>query len=55
MIAEIREKKRGAARVSGEFWNVSVGKSNLLSFMGVVGSTAPILHHNCIYALRLPQ
>jgi len=52
MISEIREKKKGAARVTGEFWNVSVGKRNLLSFFGVLPQSNAVLHHNCVYALR---
>ena len=52
VISEIREKKKGAPKVSGEFWNVSVGKRNILTFFGDFSATAPLLHHNSIYALR---
>jgi len=52
MISEIRERKKGAAKVAGEFWNVSVGKRNLLSFFGVLPQSSAVLHHNCVYALR---
>jgi hypothetical protein len=52
LISEIREKKKGAAKVSGEFWNVSVGKRNILTFFGDFTASSVLVQHNCIYGLR---
>ena len=53
LIQEIREKKKGAAKVTGEFWNVSVGKRNILTAFGEFYPTGVLIHHNCIYGLRV--
>jgi hypothetical protein len=52
VINEIREKKKGAPKVAGYFWNGSVGKRNILTFFGDFSATTPLIQHNCIYGLR---
>jgi len=52
VISEIHERKKGAAKVSGEFWNVSMGKRNILTFFGEYYATNAVIMHNCIYGLR---
>jgi hypothetical protein len=49
---EIREKIKAPAKVSGELWNVSIGKKNVLSFFGVFNQSNVIAHYNCLYAIR---
>ncbi len=52
-INEIRERRKGAAKVNGELWNVSVGKRNLLTFSGAYSQSNVLIHFNCIYFLRV--
>jgi len=49
---EIREKLKAPAKVSGEMWNVSTGKKNLLSFNGIFSQGNVIIHGNCIFVVR---
>ena len=49
---EIRERNKGAAKVSGDIWNVSMGKKNVYSFSGLFSQSNVVAHHNCLYALR---
>ena len=52
-INEIRERRKGAAKVNGELWNVNVGKRNLLSFSGAYSPANVVVHFNCVYFLRV--
>ena len=49
---EIIERLKGPAKVSGEFWDVSMGRRNLYSFFGLFSQTNVIIHYNCIYVIR---
>ena len=49
---EIREKIKAPAKVSGDMWNVSIGKKNLLSFFGLFSHSNVITHGNCLYVMR---
>lgn len=51
-ITEIKERRKGAAKVNGELWNVSAGKRNLLTFFGAYSPGNVVVHFNCIYFLR---
>ena len=53
MINEIRERKKGAAKVTGQFWNVSVGKRNILTAFGQFYASGVVIMHNCIYGMRV--
>jgi hypothetical protein len=52
-INEIKERRKGAAKVNGELWNASVGKRNLLTFFGAYSPSNVVVHFNCIYFLRV--
>ena len=52
-INQIKEKRKGAAKVNGEIWNVSVGKRNMLTFFGSYSPSNVIVHFNSIYLLRV--
>ena len=52
-LNEIIEKQKGPAKVTGEFWNVTVGKRSLYSFFGLFSQSNVIAHYNCLYALRV--
>lgn len=52
-INEIKERRKGAAKVNGELWNASVGKRNLLTFFGAYSPSNVVVHFNCIYFLRI--
>lgn len=51
-LMEIREKIKAPAKVSGDLWNVSIGKKNILSFFGVFAQSNVIAHGNCLYPMR---
>lgn len=51
-IMEIREKIKAPAKVSGDMWNVSIGKKSVLSFFGLFAQSNIITHGNCLYAMR---
>lgn len=51
-IMQIREKIKAPAKISGELWNVSIGKKNVLSFFGLFSQSNVVTHGNCLYAMR---
>lgn len=51
-IMEIRQKIKAPAKVSGQLWNVSIGKKNILSFFGLFSQSNVIPFGNCLYAMR---